>query len=231
MAAMAVTSATQRVAIEPRSTLSPEAEKRAVAGLVVGYVVCIALLGVEIDNAFGLPAHPLLLHVPVILIPLLVLATIAVIARPAWRQRFGLAWGTLAVAALAGTVLAASAGDAFIEERPFVPDVLREHQEAGSTLRILMFVFVALVLITIVRDWRAREGAPIGSAAIGTGLSVVVLLLAAASGFFVVRTGHLGSKATWSEASNQAGGRGTAPPGVAPGGEEGEGGEQGEGGP
>jgi hypothetical protein len=137
-----------------------------------------------------------------------VLATIAVIARPAWRERYGLAWGTLAVVALAGTVLAAAAGDAFLQERRFVPSVLHEHQEAGDTLRILMFVLVALVLVTIVRDWRARRGSPIGGAAIGAGLSVVVLLVAAASGFFVVRTGHLGSKATWGEESKEAGERG-----------------------
>ena len=229
---MAVTSATPlRAAESPRTSLSPVAEQRVVIALLVGYVVCFALLGVEIDQAFGLPAHPLFLHVPVILVPVLVLATIAVVVKPAWRERYGLAWGTLAVAALAGTVLAAGAGDAFLEERRFVPNVLHEHQEAGETLRLLMFIFVALVLLTVVRDWRARRGSPIGSHAVGVGLSVVVLAVAAASGFFVARAGHLGSKSTWGEESQEAGERGAAPPGFAPEGEEGEGGEQGEGGP
>jgi uncharacterized membrane protein len=204
---MAVTSATPPVAEEPRATtLSPAAEQRAVIGLLVGYVVCFALLGVGIDDAFGLPAHPLLLHVPVVLIPLLVLATIALVARPQWRERHALGWGTLAVVALAGTVLTAGAGDKLIEEQRFIPSVLHEHQDAGETLRILMFVFVGLILVTIVRDWRARRGAPIGGAAIGIALSVLVVLLAAASGFFVVRAGHLGSKATWGHESRQGGG-------------------------
>src|SRR3954466_11487447 len=134
MPPMAVTSATPRAAEAPRtySSLSPAAEQRAIAALLVGYVVCFALLGVGIDEAFGLPAHPLLLHVPVVLIPLLVLGTVAVIARPAWRERFGLAWGTLAAVSLAGTVLTAGAGEAFLEDRRFVPNVLHEHQEAGD---------------------------------------------------------------------------------------------------
>src|SRR4051794_21665716 len=81
--AMSVTSATPRVAEAPRTytSLSPAAEQRAIAGLVAGYVVCFGLLGVGIDNAFGLPAHPLLLHVPVVLIPLLVLTTIPLVVR------------------------------------------------------------------------------------------------------------------------------------------------------
>jgi hypothetical protein len=228
---MAVTSASPRAAEAPRTSMSAAAEQRAVFALLAGYVLCFALLPVGIDNAFGLPAHPLFLHVPVVLIPLLVLATIPLVARPAWRERYGLAWGTLGVAALAGTVLTASAGEKFIEEQRFVSSVLHDHQEAGDTLRILMFVFVALILVTIVRDWRARRGAPLGGAAIGAGLSVVVLLLAAATGFFVVRTGHLGSKATWGDESREAGERGAPPPGAAPGGQQGEGGEQGEGGP
>src|SRR3954447_12341931 len=187
MPPMAVTSATPRAAEAPRtySSLSPAAEQRAIVGLLVGYVVCFALLGVGIDDAFGLPAHPLLLHVPVVLIPLLVLATIALVARPQLRERHALGWGTLAVVALAGTVLTAGAGDKLIAEQRFVPSVLHEHQEAGETLRILMFVFVGLILATIVRDWRARRGLPVGRAAIGAGLSVLVVLLAAASGFFV----------------------------------------------
>jgi hypothetical protein len=47
-----------------------------------GLVVCLALIPLQIHNAFGLPAHPLLLHVSVIFDPLLVLGTLVLVARP-----------------------------------------------------------------------------------------------------------------------------------------------------
>src|SRR5919198_3356924 len=57
----------------------------------------LALIPVHIHRAFGLPAHPLLLHVPVILVPLAGLAALAFCARPAWLDRYGLGLGVLAV--------------------------------------------------------------------------------------------------------------------------------------
>ncbi len=47
-------------------------------------LLSLALLPLEIHRAFGLPAHPLLIHAPVILIPVLSLALLAVSARPTW---------------------------------------------------------------------------------------------------------------------------------------------------
>ena len=49
----------------------------------------------EIDKLFGLPAHPLLVHVPVVLVPLAALMAIAFAIRPAWLDRFG--WWLVAV--------------------------------------------------------------------------------------------------------------------------------------
>jgi uncharacterized membrane protein len=196
------------------TALSKSTERSFAFALVVGYLLCFALLPVEIDSAFGLPAHPLLLHVPVILIPVLVIATVAVVARPAWRERYGFAWAGLAIVALASTVLAAGAGDKFIEEKRFVSQTLREHKEAGETLRLVMFVFTAAIVLAVLRDWRARNGGRvIGGGAAAAALSVVILLLAGVSGFFVVRAGHLGSKSVWNE-GKEAGERG--PPAGAP---------------
>jgi uncharacterized membrane protein len=205
---MTATTSPVRAAPAP---LSERTERGYATALIIGYLACFALLPVEIDSAFGLPAHPLLLHVPVILIPLLVLATIAVLVRPAWRERYGFAWAALAVVALASTVLAAGAGDKFIEERPFISQTLHEHKEAGETLRLVMFVFTAAVVLAVLRDWRARWGRrPLGGAPAGAALSVVVLLLAGASGYLVVRAGHLGSKSVWNE-GKESGERGGPP--------------------
>jgi hypothetical protein len=180
------------------STVSGPAARRMLAALAAGWVVCLALIPLQIDRAFGLPAHPLLLHVPVIFDPLLALATLALVARRPWRERAGLLWGAFAVMALAGTILTVGAGEAFISHRPRVSPILREHRHAGETLRIVMIVFVALVLLVVLTDLLRAEGRLRGAVARVVPLLLVLTAVGAgAAGFFTVRTGHLGAKATW----------------------------------
>jgi hypothetical protein len=65
------------------------------------------------ETILGLPAHPLLVHVPVILIPLLTLAAVVYALVPFLRGRIRWAVTLLAVAAPAGAFLAKLSGDAF----------------------------------------------------------------------------------------------------------------------
>jgi hypothetical protein len=80
--------------------------------LAATVVVAAALLPIQLSNAFGLPAHPLLLHVPVVLVPVLSVVAVALAVRPAWRLRFGLSAGVLAIVTMAATILTAGAGEA-----------------------------------------------------------------------------------------------------------------------
>ena len=109
---------------------------------------------------------------------------------------------------LIGTVLTVGAGEKFIASRPFVSSVLQDHKDAGETLRIVMFVFVAVILLAL-----ARDAFGVGPAAVGVGLAVALLALSAASGFYVVRTGHLGAKSAWEREGPGGGGGGGFPPG------------------
>jgi hypothetical protein len=89
--------------------------------LAATVVVAAALLPIQLSNAFGLPAHPLLLHVPVVLVPVLSVATVALAVRPAWRLRFGLSAGVLAIVTMAGTILTAGAGEALKKQQDSRP--------------------------------------------------------------------------------------------------------------
>jgi uncharacterized membrane protein len=167
----------------------------------------LALIPVHIDRAFGLPAHPLLLHVPVVLVPIAGLAALAFVARSAWLDRYGLALGALAVATTAATILTVGAGQALRADRsqgggPGGDEASRlaEHAEAGENLRLVVIAFtVALLLTLLARRLRGRG-------AIDLVLRGAVAVLAVAAIFFVIRTGHLGAQLTW----EQQGG----PPGV-----------------
>ena len=172
------------------------------AALFVAFLACFALFPIEIDRAFGLPAHPLLLHAPVIFNPILALVSLAMVAKPAWRRRYGLAWGAFAVVALGSTVLTAGAGEAFIEGRPRIDDTLRNHADAAEALRLTMFIFTAVVLAVVAIDALGLR-AP---SALATVLTALVVLLAVSAGFFTVRAGHLGATAAWGEEDRGGGG-------------------------
>ena len=51
------------------------------------------------DTFAGLPAHPLLVHAPVVLVPVVALLVILMIVRPQWLERFG--WLAVGLAGLA----------------------------------------------------------------------------------------------------------------------------------
>lgn len=163
---------------------------------------------VELKQIGGLPAHPLLLHVPVVLIPILSGAAIALMVRPQWRRRYGLAVGALGVVALIFTVLAAGAGEAFRESRPiFASPALNEHAELGDQLKAVMFLFVGALLAFLAADLRkgpaflARLAEYLHRPGAERISRIGILLLAVIALVWVVRTGHEGAEVAWSQPS------------------------------
>jgi len=160
-------------------------------------VLSLALIPVHIHEAFGLPAHPLLLHVPVVLVPVAGIAALVLVARPAWLDRYGLTLGVLSVAATAATILTVGAGQAFRADRAEgfggagEAGRLAEHAEAGENLRLVVIAFTVALLVTLLLR-RLRRGGP--AEAILRGVVAVLAVLAV---FFVIRTGHLGAQLTW----------------------------------
>ncbi len=86
-------------------------------GLPLAFLLCLALAGLQLGTLFGLPAHALLVHLPVVFIPLLALAAIALMVRSDWRRRYGLALAIAALVCLAFTIVAAGAGDSLRNDR------------------------------------------------------------------------------------------------------------------
>jgi len=188
--------------------------RNALIALGVGFAACFLLLLVNIKNLFGLPAHPLLLHVPVVFDPLLAMVTLVLVARPELRRRYAVLWAAFAVVSLAATVLTAGAGQEFLDTKPRIDATLRDHKEAGETLRTIMFVFTGAILVLVTLDWLGRAGA------LPSVVAVVVAALAIGAGFFTIRAGHLGAKSAWGREGDRrppfafpGGGDGGPPPG------------------
>ncbi len=55
--------------------------------VVVAAVLSLVLWPVQISSAFGLPAHPLILHVPVVFVPMLGIAVLIAVAKPTLVRR------------------------------------------------------------------------------------------------------------------------------------------------
>jgi hypothetical protein len=171
------------------------------------------------DKLFGLPAHPFLVHIPVVLLPLAALGVVVMAIRPAWHERFR--WAVLAIGAVGtiGIVLAASAGEELegriigIEGQAAAAG-WEHHAELGETARNVALVFFMLLTAFVVVPWwqerrRRRTGdaganptttVRAGDRWLRVGLTALALLGAAASVVTVAQAGHSGSKSVWSDA-------------------------------
>jgi uncharacterized membrane protein len=176
-------------------------------GLAGGYVVALLLNLVQLKNLTGLPAHPLLLHMPVIFVPCLVLAAIVFVFKPSWRKTYGIAYGIGAIVTLAGTTLAAGAGEQWehVKEQMGSPDMaaIHHHGELGDTLRNALVLLALGIIVQVAIDRGAftflgdRFENP--TAVLPVLLSAGILGLALISGYLVYATGHAGAKIAWGE--------------------------------
>ena len=157
------------------------------------------------DNLFDLPAHPLLVHVPVAFTPLAALGAVVVSVRASWRQRLGWVVAGVAALALAGTHLAIESGDA-LEERVRETSLVERHEELSRMARplalVLLFAVVALVAYDSYQRRRALAGGPgatrrAGGKPVVAALAAITVLAAAASVVGVIRAGHSGARAVW----------------------------------
>jgi hypothetical protein len=178
------------------------------AGLAI---LSFALFPVHITTIYsGLPAHPLFLHVPVILIPTATIWALVLVARPRWFLSSGVLLGIVTVIALAATFLTVGAGEALRNalhlNGGFGPAALiARHAHAGMILRDLLILFTGAVIAALFAH-RVAAGMTSGLAwldSLARHAATLVLLraalvvLAIACAYFVFHTGDLGAKAVW----------------------------------
>jgi hypothetical protein len=183
-----------------------------------------------VDTVFGLPAHPLLVHIPIVLVPLATLLAVLAI-RPQCRRGALTGAAVLAVVGAVGVVLAIGAGHD-LEDRVGGGPAVERHEEAGERAELPTILFAVVTVAGAgVLEWRRRQpgelpeldvrpvdGTTRGgtmtatatavvertAAATATWIPTAVLALSIATGVLstalVLRAGHLGSKAVWSGA-------------------------------
>lgn len=158
-------------------------------------------------TVFDLPAHPLFVHFPVVLIPLAAAAAVVLAVRPAWRPRYSTPLAVAAFVGAASAVLASRSGDELNAElKDRIGDLAEKHQDLGETTVILTIVFlVASVAIAVADRRAARAGAQIVSALASRGERVLrggmalTAVLAVVATIWMIRTGHEGARIVWED--------------------------------
>jgi cytochrome bd-type quinol oxidase subunit 2 len=150
----------------------------------------------------GLPAHVLLVHVVVVLVPLTALALVAGALWPRAARHLGILLPALALVALASVPLTTQAGE-WLERHVQSDALVRRHTELGDGLlpwALGLFVLAAVVW------WAARRGAVetgqqggLRWSALPVRIIVAALSVAVAAGAVVdvYRIGDSGAKAAW----------------------------------
>ena len=171
------------------------------------------------DTIFGMPAHPLMVHAPVVLIPLAALAAVVYALVPPLRQRVG--W-VLVLASLGGAVTAFAAvqsGQAFAAKLQNSRQ-LDQHGNLGLNVRniAILLAVVSLVIVGVDASRRGRATfAPSGDSdgytyqrprsggmlmgVVSVVLSAGLLASAGVALYYVVRTGHTGALMVWGNKS------------------------------
>lgn len=145
----------------------------------------------------GLPAHALLLHFVVVLVPLTALLEIVCGLWPAAR-RGQLLWLTLvlAVATMVLAPITINAGEWLYDLRTNPSPILREHAERGGTMTYfaaaLLAVAIGLVVLRLI-ERRSEKHRRFTQVIVG----MVVLAVGISSMIQVYRTGDAGAQSVW----------------------------------
>ena len=167
------------------------------------------------DRVLGLPAHPLMIHAAVVLVPLLALGGIAYAVAPMIRRHIRWPVGLLALAGPGAVVAAKLSGDQFKKNpnmsAPQQQAKISGHENFGNTtmwwtlgLGVAVLVLVLLVRATTASPTRRGPDDTLVTPRSGSTplvlqiiLGVVTVGLAGITMYYVFKTGDSGAHMVW----------------------------------
>ena len=160
-----------------------------------------------LDSLFGLPAHPLLVHAAVVLVPLCAIGTIAIVVSARARERIGWIVAGLGIVGFVFAFLAKESGESLLETTR-VTAAVRDHADLGDWGVIGAFLVggsaCAVMLFDLFVMERVRRGLPDLSVTrpLRTLVAVFAVVFCLAGTFAIIRVGHTGAKAAWEDKTN-----------------------------
>jgi len=157
------------------------------------------------DQINGMPVHALVVHAAVVFVPLLALVAIVYAVVPRWRTKVGWAAVLLAIAA-PGAAWVATLSGSELRDRLVANgmsgaplEAIDDHMGFGQLAFYFSLGLGVVTLIMVVLTAR-KSARPLPRAA-ELGLAVIMVALAAVSGYYVFRTGDSGAQAVWGTTS------------------------------
>lgn len=156
------------------------------------------------NEVFGLPAHPLIVHAPVVLLPLALVGVLVMIVRPSWRT--SLLWPTIIIGCIGavGAILASQSGEWLVARVP-ESQTVHDHQQLGEMARNLSILFAGMLCLWGLR-WLVVERGFFSSTPLpkllspkwaATAIVALTALFGVLTTVWVVQAGHSGAKAAW----------------------------------
>lgn len=162
------------------------------------------------DLINGVPAHPLFVHLPVVVIPLVMIGCIVSLVMRGRSKGLLIGLAVLAFAATAGAYLAEQSGEK-LEKRVEESALLEAHTNAAENVLplagLLFLELAALAAVAVISgrgDAGDDEGGPLrvvtkNAPRIITVGTAVAVLTAGAAGVVTYQVGHSGAKAAWDD--------------------------------
>ena len=140
----------------------------------------------------GLPAHPLLVHVVVVLLPLAAVGGILVSLWPAAQRKLTFLVPLAAVVGTAVVPLTTEAGESLEKKLGQTTDAIEKHASYGD--KVIWFA-VVFAVASVVQWWLLRGEGP--SAVVRWVVAAVVVASAVGVLTIVFLTGDTGARAVW----------------------------------
>jgi len=153
----------------------------------------------SISQIFGLPAHPFLVHVPIVLIPMATITSVFSFFKR-FRREILIATATMAVLGAVFLFLGAGAGESLQHDLPR-SEAIHEHAEMGEQSQAPTAVFAisavgaALAIVAVGQGFKFK-GRTLSKKLI-SGLLVLTLASGLVATIVVSQAGHSGAKSVW----------------------------------
>lgn len=175
----------------------------------IGFLAFVTL-GLRLTTIYsGLPAHPLFIHVPVVLIPACLIATPVFLRRPELFGRFGIPFCVVSIVAMSSMFPAIQTGSALkdaLHLQGEAASLIAQHETAAHILAIAFTAFTAVLILTFAAERISGRWGPTGLEIADRLLTsrnnmlllkVALVVLGLVSAYMVWRVGDLGAKAVW----------------------------------
>ena len=139
----------------------------------------------------GLPLHPLIIHVSVILIPLVAISALVMSYLPSFSRRYGKAIFSLALVAQGSLFLSRTTGQALTK---IMEKDMGRHADLGEVAPFITLPMVALIYLRFRMD---RSGTTFGSVFVRLLTSIALIVASLASIAIVFLVGHSGAVSVW----------------------------------